>query len=81
MIDRNIGRTERIVRFILGLVLIAWAAVGADALPLRAVAVIAAGALLWNSIFARCYLWKWLGITSCDPAQEDCPPRGGAAGA
>ena len=81
MIDRNIGRAERVVRFILAALLVAWI-ISSESFGLgQGVALVAAFALLWNSIFARCYLWKWLGISSCDPATEDCSPGSGGAGA
>ncbi|MFT7320500.1 MAG: hypothetical protein ACI8SI_002050, partial [Congregibacter sp.] len=35
----------------------------------QAFILIAAFALLWNSVFGYCYLWKWLGLSSC--ATED----------
>ena len=76
MIDRNIGLAERIVRLALGVLLIGWVVTGGVFGAAQAVALLAAFALLWNSIFARCYLWKWLGISSCDATRGDCPqPR------
>ncbi|MFN2168565.1 MAG: DUF2892 domain-containing protein [Anaerolineae bacterium] len=79
MIDRNIGKTERIVRFALAVLLIAWV-INSErfAIP-QGVGLLAAFALLWNSIFARCYLWKWLKISSCDPRAGDCS-SGGSGG-
>ena len=76
MIDRNIGLAERIVRLVLGVLLIGWVLSGSAFGAAQAVALVAAFALLWNSIFARCYLWKWLNISSCDPSREDCPEPG-----
>ena len=76
MIDRNIGLAERIVRLALGVLLIGWVLTGGKFGAAQAIALVAAFALLWNSIFARCYLWRWLRISTCDPAGEDCPePR------
>jgi hypothetical protein len=81
MIERNIGKAERVARFIAAALLVALV-IGSDSFGiLQGLALVAAFALLWNSIFARCYLWKWLGISSCDPASEDCSPPGGSAGA
>ena len=81
MIDRNIGKAERIVRFVLAVLLIAWVLKSTTFGIAQGIALVAAFALLWNSIFARCYLWKWLNISSCDPQREDCSPRhGGGAG-
>ncbi|MEM1143246.1 MAG: YgaP-like transmembrane domain [Pseudomonadota bacterium] len=66
MIDRNIGTGERFVRFAIALVLVGWILYSASFGILQAVALVAAFALLWNSIFARCYLWKWLGFNTCE---------------
>ena len=81
MINRNIGKAERIVRFVLGSLLVAWI-FSSDSFGLsQGIALVAAFALLWNSIFARCYLWKWLGISTCDPETEDCSPPDSGTGA
>ncbi len=72
MIDRNIGSTERIVRFVIGTLLVG-GVLASERFGLgQAIALIAAFALFWNSIFARCYLWKWLGLNTCDPSREEC---------
>ncbi|WP_439107195.1 YgaP family membrane protein [Congregibacter sp.] len=76
MIDRNIGTLERIVRFTLAVALIAWILSAERFGVAQGVAVLAAFALLWNSIFGRCYLWKWLGLSSCSP-EDDCSAGGG----
>ncbi len=74
MINRNVGTLERLIRLGLGLVLV-FAVLQAPAFGvLQGVSLVAAFALFWNSIFGRCYLWKWLGITSCDDNNcADCP--------
>ena len=78
MIDRNIGKIERLVRLVLAIALIGWVVGGASFGIPQAAALVAAFALLWNSIFGRCYLWKWLGFNSCDAATGDCAkPRSG----
>lgn len=81
MIQRNIGTPERVLRFLLSLALIVWVTGSLQfGLP-QAAALVAALALLWNSIFARCYLWKWLRISSC-PARKGCSSGGsGGSGA
>ncbi|MEM1190260.1 MAG: DUF2892 domain-containing protein [Pseudomonadota bacterium] len=79
MIERNIGLPERVIRFLLGIGLIAWVVTGSEFSWPQGLALVAAFALLWNSIFARCYLWKWLRISSCDPSREDCPGTGGSS--
>ncbi|WOJ95403.1 DUF2892 domain-containing protein [Congregibacter brevis] len=76
MIDRNIGTIERIVRFTLGAVIVAWILSSERFGLSQGVAVIIAFALFWNSIFGRCYLWKWLGLSSCGP-EDDCSAGGG----
>jgi len=80
MIERNIGQTERIIRFVLGVLLVGWVLTGNGFGILQGIALVAAFALFWNSIFARCYLWSWLRINSCDPSVEDCGD-GGRSGA
>ncbi len=79
MIERNIGLPERIIRFLIGIGLIVWVSTGSEFSWPQGLALVAAFALLWNSIFARCYLWKWLHISSCDPKREDCPGTGGSS--
>ena len=76
MIDRNIGTLERLTRFGIAVIIVGWIFTGESfGLP-QALGLLAAFALLWNSIFGRCYLWKWLGLSSCT-AQDDCSPGGG----
>ena len=75
MIYRNLGLIERILRLALGVALLIWIAGAAAFGPAQAAAALAALALFWNSIFARCYLWKWLGLNTC----TDCPGGDGAA--
>jgi hypothetical protein len=79
MIDRNIGTPERVVRALLGVGLIAWVIVGERFAGPQVAALLAAFALLWNSIFSRCYLWNWLGISSCKDGDEGCPRPGGGS--
>lgn len=79
MIERNIGRAERVVRFILAVVLLGWIMAGDRFGLAQGVALMAAFALLWNSIFARCYLWKWLRFSTCDPLKDDCSSSGPGA--
>jgi len=81
MIERNIGPTERIVRFLIGLFLVGIVIAGGSFGPPQTLALIAALALFWNSIFARCYLWKWLRISTCTASRGECPGPGGGSGA
>ncbi len=77
MIERNIGKTERIVRAVLGALLVAWVLTGNEFGLFQGLGLVAAFALFWNSIFARGDLWKWLNLNSCDPQVEDCSDRRG----
>lgn len=76
MIDRNIGTAERVVRFVLATLLVAWIFTVEHFAAPQALGLIVAFALLWNSIFGRCYLWKWLGLSSCTP-EDDCSSGSG----
>jgi len=78
MIDRNIGAPERAVRLVLALLIVGWVVTGRELGALQGAALLAAFALLWNSIFARCYLWKWLGLSTCG---GDCERRDDTGGA
>lgn len=67
MIKRNLGKMERTLRFLLAAALLGWVVSRGSFGIVEGVAAVASLALLWNSIFARCYLWKWLGLsTRCD---------------
>ncbi|WOJ94580.1 DUF2892 domain-containing protein [Congregibacter variabilis] len=76
MIDRNIGTVERLVRFGLAVVIVGWIFTAQSFGLLQGLGLLAAFALLWNSIFGRCYLWKWLGLSSC-ATEDDCSAGGG----
>lgn len=82
MIQRNIGNAERVVRLLLAVLLFGWVINGAAVGAPQVTALIAAFALLWNSIFARCYLWKWVGISTCPERGGNCdqPECGGPEG-
>lgn len=78
MIDRNIGNPERVLRFFCATALLLWI-VASDSLGfVQGIAAVAALALLWNSSFGRCHLWKWLGISSFKSKgsadNADCTP-------
>ena len=72
MIERNIGQSERVIRFALGVLIVGWILTGRNFGLGEGLALVIAFALFWNSIFARCYLWKWLRISSCSPGAKDC---------
>lgn len=77
MIDRNIGTVERIIRALLGMLLVGAVLTSRDFGLVQGLGLLAAFALFWNSIFSRCYLWKWLNLSTCDPKDSDCPGPGG----
>ena len=77
MINRNIGKKERVARLLLAIALIGWVVGGAGFGVPQGLALLASFALLWNSIFARCYLWQWLGLNSCDGEAGGCSNSGG----
>lgn len=79
MINRNIGMSERILRFVFAVILVGWTASSGSFGLGETLAILAALALLWNSIFARCYLWKWLNVSSCNPEKEDCSSGAGSS--
>lgn len=76
MINRNIGIVERVVRFALAVIVVGWILSSERFGLAQGGAVLIAFALLWNSIFGRCYLWSWLGLSSCGP-NDDCSAGGG----
>lgn len=76
MIERNIGPIERVLRLIFAIMLIGWVFSGKSFGVAQGAALVAAMALTWNSIFARCYLWKWIGVTSC-PTPLSSDTKGG----
>lgn len=80
MINRNLGNTERSLRFVFAISLIGWVASGERFGAAQGLGILAACALLWNSILARCYLWKWLNISSCASQRNDCASNGDGAG-
>lgn len=76
MIGKNLGRIERLVRMLAGLLLAGWvfsrpAMGGAEWL-----AALASLFLVLNGVFGRCYLWHLLDVSSCGcnsiPPQRLC---------
>ena len=66
MIDKNLGALERVVRLTVAAFLALWIISRPDIGMLECIAGIAALFLVLNAIFGRCYLWSWLGLSSCD---------------
>ena len=74
MIERNIGKIERVLRLVGAIILTAWAA-GRDSHDLLTfIALFIAAALTLNFFFSRCYLWALLGLNSCSGNESEPPP-------
>ena len=71
MFSPNLGKAERAFRLVVGAVLAAWVLVQPEPGAVEAIAGIAALFLVLNALSARCYLWRALGLNSCQrPAGE-----------
>lgn len=71
MIDRNLAMPERALRFVLAVGIAFWLITSEHfGLP-QALGMLAMLALVWNSIYGRCYLWKWLGVSTCSLKQRE----------
>ncbi|MEM1154459.1 MAG: DUF2892 domain-containing protein [Pseudomonadota bacterium] len=65
MIEKNLGKNQRIIRLLAGGALLAWVLHRQDIDPFATVAFIVGVALILNGIFSRCYLWHSLALDSC----------------
>lgn len=65
MFAPNLGKPERALRLLLGLLLGAWVLLQPEPGALEAICAIAALFLVLNALYARCYLWRVLGLSSC----------------
>lgn len=65
MFAPNLGKPERALRLLLGLLLGAWVLLQPEPGALEAICAIAALFLVLNALYARCYLWRVLGLNSC----------------
>jgi hypothetical protein len=78
MFTPNLGKTERAIRLLLGLLVSGW--IFRRHLPgiPETVAAVIALCLFLNALLARCYLWRALGISSCpiDTKNTAAPPQG-----
>ena len=71
MIDRNLGTIERVIRLGLGLAIVG-AVISRPSLSAAEIFVGLAGlALILNGIFSRCYLWRFLNLSSCKDAKSN----------
>lgn len=64
MIERNLGNTERLARFCIGLGMALWLVSQPQFSALHWLAAVAAVALFLNALTSRCYLWSALGINT-----------------
>ena len=72
MIERNLGNVERVVRLVLGLLLLGWALAQSALNGIEWFVVLISTFLILNGIFSRCYLWYVLDINTCPRGDEGC---------
>lgn len=65
MFSPNLGKAERAVRLVLGLALGSWVIAQPAPGALEAIVGLASLFLVLNALSARCYLWRALGLNSC----------------
>lgn len=73
MILQNLGPLERVLRLILSLVMFYFLYHRGLSDVFDWLLLVVAVFLLLNAISARCYLWSWLGISTCEPKEERPP--------
>jgi len=71
MIERNLGNAERLVRLLMGLLLLVWAFQQTGMNGIDWFVVLVAVALVLNGIFSRCYLWFLLDINSSQGREQE----------
>lgn len=68
MFNPNLGKPERAVRLVLGVLIAGWVyRRPVTGIP-EGLAALAALFLVMNALFSRCYLWRALGINTCPTA-------------
>lgn len=73
MINRNLGFIERMIRFVLGVIVTLWVMNQPEMNIVEWIAAIVGLLLVLNAIFGRCYLWFWLNLDSCQETYgDDC---------
>ena len=68
----NLSPFERVFRIILAWLLVLIALSQPEIGLLEIVVLIASVALILNGLFARCYLWKWLGLNTAQNEIARC---------
>ena len=66
MIEPNLGETERAIRLLLGLGIGIWLVLQPSYSYFEWFLAISSILLIINAITSRCYLWHWLGLSSCN---------------
>ena len=62
--QRNIGKIERILRLLLGVVICVSVILMGNSNLADSILLVIGTFLILNGVTARCYLWRWLGINS-----------------
>lgn len=79
MIAKNLGKPERIVRLLLGVLVAVLTAMQPEFGAFEGLTSVIALFLVLNGIFGRCYLWHLLEISSCGcnqvPQERFCNKR------
>jgi hypothetical protein len=70
MIEPNLGEIERAARLLLGLGIGIWLVLQPSYSYFEWFLAICSTFLILNAITSRCYLWYWLGLSSCN--NDDC---------
>jgi hypothetical protein len=68
----NLSVLERIVRPLLGLALASIALTQPELGLLALFVLVVAVFLILNGVFARCYLWHWLGLNTARNGAKQC---------
>lgn len=78
MINRNLGFIERMIRFVLGVIVTLWVMNQPEMNIVEWLAAIVGLLLVLNAIFGRCYLWFWLNLNSCQETYGDACAKSSA---
>jgi len=62
--QRNIGKTERILRLLLGVFICVSVLLMGNTNLADSILLVIGTFLILNGLTARCYLWRWLGVNS-----------------